>query len=161
MSALRQGRVYFLLGNYEYAASLWQERAIPQLRLQRGYSALSAGQLLFKGEAKSAISTLLEIPGKLSMQASWEFDLALCRLESGLPDLAAERFTKALTLSPNLSVRPIITYYLEKLGKPVPPIPKEDQARPEQVEKPTTEPAKDEKPKEEKAEVKEPKGGTH
>ena len=34
---------------------------------------------------------------------------------------AAESFTKALTLVPGLGVRPIAAYYLEKMGKPVPP----------------------------------------
>src|SRR5262249_7475043 len=33
--ALRQGRVYFLLGNYLSAATLWQERAIPRVRQDR------------------------------------------------------------------------------------------------------------------------------
>jgi hypothetical protein len=34
---------------------------------------------------------------------------------------AAEHFTKALTLAPDMMYRPIAAYYLEKLGKPVPP----------------------------------------
>ncbi|HMB03546.1 MAG TPA: hypothetical protein VKP69_07380, partial [Isosphaeraceae bacterium] len=120
VSALRHGRVYFLLGNYEYAASLWQERAIPQLRFERGARALSAGRMLVTGETQTALNTLINIPGKIATQAAWEYDLALCRLESGRPDLAAERFTRALTLAPTLTVRPIVAYYLEKLGKPVP-----------------------------------------
>ena len=45
-------------------------------------------------------------------------------LESGSPDGAAEYFTRALKLVPDLTVRPIIAYYLEKLGKPVPELPK-------------------------------------
>jgi hypothetical protein len=38
-----------------------------------------------------------------------------------VPEEAAEHFTKALTLAPDLVVRPIAAYYLEKIGKPVPP----------------------------------------
>jgi tetratricopeptide (TPR) repeat protein len=162
VSTFRQGRVYSLLGNYEYAASLWQERAIPQLRFERGIGALSAGQMLIKGEAQPALNTLINIPGKIATQASWEYDLALCRLESGLSDLAAERFTKALTLAPTLAVRPIVAYYLEKLGKPVSPANVEE-PKPAQAEKSKTAPTEeekkpgDEKPKDVKAESKEAK----
>lgn len=65
----------------------------------------------------------MTIPGTLSEQATWEFDLAMCELESGTPNNAAEHFTRALTLVPGLQVRPIAAYYLEKIGKPVPPPP--------------------------------------
>jgi hypothetical protein len=162
VSTFRQGRVYSLLGNYEYAASLWQERAIPQLRFERGIGALSAGQMLIKGEAQPALNTLINIPVKIATQASWEYDLALCRLESGLPDLAAERFTKVLTLAPTLAVRPIVAYYLEKLGKPVSPANVEE-PKPAQAEKSKTAPTEeekkpgDEKPKDVKAKSKEAK----
>jgi len=120
-SALRQGMVYFLLGNYLSAATLWQDRAIPRLRLDRSSRVLSAGTALFRGEAMQATNTLLAVPGTLTQQGSWEYDLALCKLEGGLPEEAAEHFTKALTLAPDLAVRPVAAYYLEKLGKPVPP----------------------------------------
>jgi tetratricopeptide (TPR) repeat protein len=147
VSLLRQARVYSLLGNYDYAASL-MERAIPQLRFERGIRALSAGQLLFKGEAQPAINALITLPAKITTQANWEYELALYRLESGAPASAAEHFTRALTLAPTLSVRPIIAYYLEKLGKPVPPAPVETPApEPAKTEKPNEEPAKTEKPK--------------
>ena len=49
------------------------------------------------------------------------YELAMCQLEGGMPEAAAENFTKALTLSPEIGVRPIAAYYLEKIGKPVPP----------------------------------------
>ena len=55
------------------------------------------------------------------MQASLEYEAALCLLEGGQPQPAAEHFTQALTLEPKLTVRPVAAYYLEKLGKPVPP----------------------------------------
>ena len=44
----------------------------------------------------------------------------MCELEAGLPTEAATHFTNALTWAPDLVVRPIAAYYLQKLGKPVP-----------------------------------------
>ena len=123
-SFLRQGQVYFLLGNYTTAAHLWQERAIPRLRFDRGMRALTMAQLLTRGELTHANNISLILPTLVSRQAHLEYDLALCLLESGSPDRAAEYFTRALKLVPELSVRPIIAYYLEKLGKPVPELPK-------------------------------------
>ena len=158
VAALRQARVYSLLGNYEYACSLLQERAIPQLRFERGIRVLTASQIFLKGEIVSTVNSYLGIPTKIATQSSWEYELALDRLESGLPELAAEHFTKALTLAPNLQVRPIAAYYLERLGKPVPP-PILDKPKPVPSPKPKDEPAKaetskDEKPKDEKPEAK-------
>lgn len=121
IAALRQGRAYFLLGNDEYAATLVEKYAVPALRYDRGMKSITLGSGLIKGEFKVATATLLEIPEKLQTQAQWEFEAGLYRLEAGTPDLAAERFTKALTLAPSLPLRPIAAYYLEKLGKPVPP----------------------------------------
>ncbi len=121
MSALRQGMVYFLLGNYLSAATLWQDRAIPKVRFDRSSRVLSAGAAFVRGETMQATNTFLALPGTLNTQASWEYDLALCQLEGGLPEEAANHFTKALTMAPDLGVRPIAAYYLEKLGKPVPP----------------------------------------
>jgi tetratricopeptide (TPR) repeat protein len=130
-SFMRQGQVYFLLGNYQSAASLWQERAIPRLRYDRSMRALSMAQVLGRGELIAATNTDLTLPTLVNRQAFWEFELALCLLESGTPDRAAEYFTRALKLVPDLSVRPIIVYYLEKIGKPVPELPKKtDQEQP-------------------------------
>ncbi len=123
-SFMRQGEVYFLLGNYVTAAHLWQERAIPRLRYDRSMRALTMGQLLSRGELTAATNSNLLLPGLVNRQASWEFELALCLLESGSPEGAADHFTRALKLVPELAVRPIIAYYLEKLGKPVPELPK-------------------------------------
>jgi tetratricopeptide (TPR) repeat protein len=124
MAALRQGRVYFLLGNYFSAATLWRDRAVPRVRFERSHSVLFAGQGLVRGEAVRATSGFLGIPGTISQQAVWEYDLAMCQLEAGSPDDAAEHFTKSLTLFPELQFRPIAAYYLERMGKPVPPPPK-------------------------------------
>ena len=66
----------------------------------------------------------------ISRQAYWEYELGQALLESGSPDQAAEYFTRSLKLVPDLAVRPIIAYYLEKMGKPVPELPKKDQPEP-------------------------------
>ncbi len=124
LAALRQGRVYFLLGNYKYASTLWEKNAIPQLRLERSYNALGAAQMMLHGSAKTASNLFLGLPGKLNTQAVWENDLALCELESGEPTVAARDFSHALTLVPDLPTRAVSAYYLEKLGKPVPALPK-------------------------------------
>ena len=130
-SFIRQGQVYFLLGNYTTAAHLWQERAIPRLRFDRSMRALSMAQLLARGELTVATNINLILPNLVNRQAYWEYELALCLLESGSPDGAADYFTRALKLVPDLTVRPIIAYYLEKLGKPVPELPKKaDRPRP-------------------------------
>lgn len=125
LSALRQGRSYFLMGNTEYASTLWDRYAIPRLRQDRANRALSATQGYIHGEPKGATAALLEVPDKVLQQASWEYDSALCRLEGGAPEQAAEHFTKVLSIVPDFTLRPVIAYYLGKLGKPVPP-PKAD-----------------------------------
>lgn len=118
----RQGMVYYLLGNYTNAAALWQDRSIAQLRTERSMQAPMATQLLLGGEPMLAVRSLLELPDKVDRQADWEFQIAMAGLEGGLPvDLVADHFQTALKLEPSLTVRPVIAYYLEKLGKPVPP----------------------------------------
>ncbi len=157
-AALRQGRVYLLLGNYEYAATLWARNAIPQVRFARTFRALMSSQALLLGKVDPspgiapqatqggavpfAVTSLLTLPGTAATQATWEYDLALCRLEAGDPEGAAEQLTRALTLAPSLSTRPIAAYYLRKLGKPVPPPRTDEAAKPTAPEaKPETAPA--------------------
>ena len=121
-ASYRQGKVYLLLGNYENAVTLWRDKSVTQLRTQRNLMAPAAAQMLLNGEPMGSTRMFLELPEKVDTQALWEFELALAALEGGLPpDLAADHFTTALTLEPAMSVRPVIAYYLEKLGKPVPP----------------------------------------
>ncbi|WP_435005525.1 tetratricopeptide repeat protein [Tundrisphaera lichenicola] len=121
-AAYRQGQVYFLLGNYENAVTLWRDKSVAQLRTQRGLMAPVATQMLLNGDPVASTRMLLELPEKVDQQAQWEFELGLAVLEGGLsPEVAAEHFTSALKLEPNLLARPVIAYYLEKLGKPVPP----------------------------------------
>jgi tetratricopeptide (TPR) repeat protein len=119
--AFRQGRVYFLLGNYLSAATLWNERAIPRVRAERSGRVLVSAVGLTRGEAMQTANAFLGLPSSLSQQAAWLYDLGMCQLEAGMPIEAAESLTKALTLAPGLGVRPIAAYYLEKMGKPVPP----------------------------------------
>jgi tetratricopeptide (TPR) repeat protein len=122
-AAMRQGLVYYLLGNYFSASSLWQERSIPKVRFERSSRVLTAGRALLRGEAFGVINSFMSLPQSLNQQGAWEYSLALCQLEAGLPDLAATNFLKALELQPELNVRPIAVYYLEKMGKTVPPLP--------------------------------------
>ena len=67
-SFMRQGQVYFLLGNYTTAAHLWQERAIPRLRFDRGMRALTMAQLLTRGELTHATNISLILPTLVSRQ---------------------------------------------------------------------------------------------
>jgi hypothetical protein len=159
-AANRQAKVNFLLGNYEYAAQLWENRAITQLRFDRGSRALAASASLLRGQVKPATSMFLDLPGKVAVQASWDFDLGLCRLEMAKPDLAPAPLTEALTLVPDMALRPVAAYYLEKLGQPVPPlkpaapgVSKDEKPQPKETPKDDEEPEpKKETPKEDKEE---------
>ncbi|MGC8640259.1 MAG: tetratricopeptide repeat protein [Isosphaeraceae bacterium] len=121
---IRQGQVYMLLGNYDSAATLWKDRAVRSLRSDRSVRALTDCRALLLGDAVTATNRDLTIPGLVNRQAALEYELGLCLLESGVPEQAAEHFTHALKLMPELPYRPIIVYYLEKIGKPVPGLPK-------------------------------------
>jgi tetratricopeptide (TPR) repeat protein len=162
VAALRQGLVYFLLGNYEYAATLWERNAIPNLRYARAFRVLAAAHAMQLGKIDQApgivpqaaqggsipfaTTTLMTIPGTLATQANWEYDLAVSRLESGQSAMAADQFTMALTLAPNLNTRPIAAYYLGKLGKPVPPPRTTDKDKDKDKDKEKTEKAKEPEP---------------
>src|SRR5262249_26336755 len=119
--------VYFLLGNYLSAATLWQDRAIPRVRFDRSTRALTAAGSLTRGDTVNATDAFLALPATLNQQATWEYDLAMCQLEAGTPDEAAEHLKTALSPAADLAVRPIAASYLEKPGKPVPPLPKTGQ----------------------------------
>jgi len=151
LAAFRQGRVHMLLGNYTYASTLWKTHSIEQIRMDRSYSALSSGLFLLQGEGKPASQLITSLPSKLVNQTNWLYELGLCQLESGQTDLAGESLEQALTLNPNLPTRPIIAYYLEKLGKKVPPAPEvkdEDRFAPKmpKVELPDFSEVNDQKP---------------
>ncbi|MFO0960055.1 MAG: hypothetical protein U0800_21905 [Isosphaeraceae bacterium] len=144
----RQGLVTLLaIGNYDAAASYWYERAIPMLRTANVTDALMAARGLIDGQAQAAVSGNLNLPRNVLAEADWCYQTALCLLEGGRPvsqviDMggtrpdaagrqqeipgAADLFEKALKLEPELPVRPIIAYYLEKIGREIPPIPSKD-----------------------------------
>jgi tetratricopeptide (TPR) repeat protein len=145
-AAHRQGLVSYLIGSYGFTATLWQQRAIPELRAAQAGQALVTGQSLLKGEIRAATQGFLQLPNQVNTEAGWEAELGLCLLESGDPDRAAEHLTKAITLAPTAAIRPVLAYYLEKMGKPVPPVPKEVQATPAAAEPKETESSPD-KPK--------------
>ncbi len=96
--AFRQGRVYFLLGNYLSAATLWHERAIPRVRAERSGRVLASAAGLTRGEALATANAYLALPASLNQQATWQYDLGMCQLEAGMPNDAADSLTKALTL---------------------------------------------------------------
>jgi hypothetical protein len=141
-AALRQGRVYFLLGNYSSALAVWNREAIPTLRGQRTLSAPLATHALLEGEAGTAARTLLNIPEELARQAAWEFEVGMASLEAGEPvDDTASHLTNALKLAPRMAVRPVIAYYLKKLGRPVPEPPADaSKAEPAKAEAPAPKP---------------------
>ena len=130
IAEVRQARTYFLWGNYDYAATLWEQNAILKSRQERANSVLQSGQMFLRGEVLTSATTLLEIPDKIATQATWEFEAGICRLEGGKPKLAAQHFTTALKLVPNMALRPVMAYYLEKLGEPVPPLPSSTKSEP-------------------------------
>ncbi|HEY2154797.1 MAG TPA: hypothetical protein VGH33_04160, partial [Isosphaeraceae bacterium] len=133
------GRVFLLLGNYDSALAVWNREAIPSLRGQRTYSVPMATRALLDGEPDRTTRMLLEVPDEISRQAVWEFEAGMASLEAGHPvDETASHLTNALKLAPRLTVRPVIAYYLKKLGRPVPELPA-DAAK---VEPAKTEPAK-------------------
>ena len=82
-----------------------------------------------RGDALQTTNAFLALPTSLNQQAAWLYDLGMCQLEAGMPLDAVESLTKALTLAPGLAVRPIAAYYLEKMGQPVPPPPKNARAK--------------------------------
>ena len=139
-ASYRQGLVFLLLGNYSDAIGLWGDRSIAQVQRQRSIEAPLATKMLLGGDPIASTRVLLTIPENVELQAQWEFELALAALEGGKPpDVTANHFQMALKLEPNLTVRPVIAYYLEKLGKPVPP-PRTATPRAAEPSTPTTTP---------------------
>ncbi|AMV39183.1 tetratricopeptide repeat protein [Planctomyces sp. SH-PL62] len=155
LATFRQGLVYKLLGNYASAASLWQGRSIPRLAYDRSTKAIGIATRMLHGDLVGAANDGMSAPSLLGREADWEFDLAQCLLESGEPERAAEHYTKALELTPESAVRPLIAYYLEKIGKPVPPKPEPAQAPAAEAAKPAATPS--EEPKAEAPKAEEPK----
>ena len=143
------GLVNMLLGFYDNTVTFWRDKAIMQVRLSQGTQGLDVARRLLVGMPQAAVQTTLELTGQpgqtglVETEAAWEFDLALCLLESGDPAEAGRHFTKALTLNPRLVTRPLIEDYLKKLGLPAPAAPPDDA-------KPDAAPVPKEKPEEAK-----------
>lgn len=137
-AAYRQGLTYMLLGYYSNAVYHWQLYALPQLRSNETLQALDTVRGLMEGGGTQAERGILELtgtpasPGLIENQANWEIELAFCQLEQGVPiDVkddkgivlqqgAASHFQAALRLDPTHPLRPLIAFYLEKLGAEVP-----------------------------------------
>lgn len=144
-SPYRQGLVTLLaVGNYDATASYWHERAIPMIRSANVTDALMATRGLLDGQVTAAVSGNLNLPRNVLAEADWCYQTALCLLEGGRPVAqtielgearpdapgrkqeipgAAELFEQTLKIEPDFPARPIIAYYLEKLGREVPAIP--------------------------------------
>ncbi len=118
--ARKLGETYLLIGNYQAAVDLWGGRAIPTLRRTQSESVSEAGRLALLGDAYSIIKASLEATSQIGRQANWEYDLGTAYLEAGKPKEAADHLTRSIELAPKLPLRPIVEYYLEKLGKPIP-----------------------------------------
>jgi tetratricopeptide (TPR) repeat protein len=133
--AHRQATDSFLIGDYTHAKDLWR-RALSQLRGTEAMQAMAAARSLIQGEAKGATATFREVPGLVNEEATWEYELGLCLLEAGNPEIegdttdAGDHMAKALQLQPRLSIRPLLEYYLKKLDKPIPPVPEGELAKP-------------------------------
>ncbi|QDV32491.1 tetratricopeptide repeat protein [Tautonia plasticadhaerens] len=119
----RQGRVYFLMGDYRTASELWSTLALPQLRASRAQEAMQTASLMLTGQPMPAVQAALNVPTQLTQQAEWEYLLGITLLEGGFPAEAAEPLRSCLELVPGLQSRPIVAYYLEQLGVEVPPLP--------------------------------------
>ncbi|MDX2037095.1 MAG: hypothetical protein SFX72_10620 [Isosphaeraceae bacterium] len=121
-AAMRQGRVFQLLGNYSSALGIWLQQALPRLEGTRISEIPEAVRSLIRGDGQSTVRVFLDQPEEMARQAYFEFDIALACLESGMPvEETAKHFEQALRVAPDLPVRPVIEFYLKKLGKPIPP----------------------------------------
>ena len=136
LSPYRQGLVSVLLGDYAGAAVLWGNESIPVASLDELRRGLMAGQMWLVGEIGTATRSFIELPDQGRIVADRQFELGLVQLESGMPDAAADSFTKTLKRDPESVLSPIARYYLEKLGKPFPEVKK-----PEAAAAPTVPPA--------------------
>jgi tetratricopeptide (TPR) repeat protein len=116
----RQGRVYFLLGNYRTATELWEQYAIPQLKIARTQAAIQSGLGLLRSNPVGGLQSAMDVPGQLLQQAEWEYLLGLAYLESGEPSKSAIHLQAALELNPELGGRAIAVEYLNRMGVEVP-----------------------------------------
>ncbi len=81
---------------------------------------------LMRGYPREAADTFLQIPDRVATETVWEYQLGFCFLEAGQPELSAEHFQKALELDPELTIAPLLRYYLDQMGVPAPETTTED-----------------------------------
>jgi hypothetical protein len=137
----RNGLVNLLIGNYPIAASYWGVYTLPFIRSTESQQTISAAREMLRGQPVPALRAILEVsgtpeqPGLIDTYAEWETELGLCQLEAGMAldrldaagavvqEGAATRFLRALEIKPRSPLRPLLVYYLEKMGVDVPPLP--------------------------------------
>lgn len=128
LSPYRQGLVSSLLGDYAGGVVLWGNESIPVASLDEMRRGLMAGQMWLVGELGTATRSFIELPDQGRIVADRQFELGLIQLESGMPEAAADSFTKTLKRDSESVLSPIARYYLEKLGKPFPEVKKPETA---------------------------------
>jgi tetratricopeptide (TPR) repeat protein len=121
-ASYRSGTVYLLLGNYDVATSLWF-RSVKQIQTLLSMQTLESTRGFLRGLVKETSDQMLEFPDLVATRAQWEAELGLVLLEAGQPSLAGEHMETALTLNPGHPLRPVLAYYLQRLGRAVPPPP--------------------------------------
>ncbi len=115
-ASFRQGRVWFLLGDYRTATDLWGSLAVLLLERSRTGSALSTTSGLMLGDPMGASRNAMTVSNQLAQQAQWEYLLGLALLEGGYPAESVEPLQVALDLDPEYLGAAIAQYYLESLG---------------------------------------------
>jgi hypothetical protein len=78
---------------------------------------LESLRMVARGLPREGSEGLLQIPGLLDTQAAWLYQLGLVQLEAGAPQDAAAFFRAALEVSPKLTLKPLLDYYLEQIGE--------------------------------------------
>ena len=130
--AYTHGLVNMLLGYYDNAVAFWRDNSLAQALMSEKNQGLAVARELLGGLPERAVNTTMDLtglpgkPGLIETEASWEFELGLCLLESGDPDAAGKHFLKCLEYNPKIAVRALVEDYLKKLGVPIPPVPSGD-----------------------------------
>ena len=118
--AYTHGLVNLLLGYYDNTVAFWRDTALMQALISEKQQKLAVAREILAGLPDRAVPTTLDLtgtPGRAGLietEASWEFELALCLLESGNPEEAGKRFLRALEFNPKIATRALIEDYLSK-----------------------------------------------
>jgi tetratricopeptide (TPR) repeat protein len=143
--AYTHGLVNFLMGYYDNTIVFWRDNALGQALFTEKSQELEVARDILRGVPENAVSAAIDVtgipgkPGLIESESTWEFELALCLLEAGDPDLAGQRFLRCLKFNPKIVVRPLIEYYLEKLKLPIPPLSTDGGPKPEAQPEPKAE----------------------